>query len=144
MAMYVNRKVAELEATDVIPWYNDTGADVLYGQLVFIGGGTNKGKVGIAIAPESSSTSSSVVPSTIVSATWGRIMVKGFVELPKAAVAMSQGYCAQASTANTSRTVAGTTSGLYAVGGVVKTATSDLSYVTVDLNAGCRDAFYVW
>ncbi len=142
--MNVNRKVQELEATDVIPWYNDTGVDAVYNQLVFIPGGTNKGKVGVVLGPETPSTTAGTAATTIPSAAWGRIMVKGFVELPKAAVAMSQGYAAQASTSNTSLTVAGTASGLYAVGGVVKTAVSGDSYVIVDLNAGCRDAFYVW
>ena len=144
MSMKINRKVQELEATDVIPWYNDTGADVLFNQLVFIAVGTNKGKVGIAMGPEASSTSSSVAPSTIPSANWGRLMVKGFVELPQAAVAMPQGYCAQATTSATSLTVSGTASGLYAIGSIVKTTTSDASYCVVELNAGCRDAFYVW
>jgi predicted RecA/RadA family phage recombinase len=142
--MIVNRKVQELEGTDVVPWYNDTGANAVYNQLVFIPTGTNQGKVGIVLGPESASLTSGVASTTIEAGTWGRIVDKGFVELPKAACAMSQGYCAQASTSGTSLTVGGTTAGLYAIGSVIKSATSDLSYVQVDLNEGCWSAFYVW
>jgi hypothetical protein len=128
--MNCSQRLGDLEMTDVILYYNNTGSAIVTNQLVFIPGDTGFGMVGIA-------------NMAIASGSYGSVTIRGAMKLPAAAVAMTVGQTVQAATGGTSCTVAGTTAGLYALGTVRDTIGTAAGYVNVQLNFGPQ-AFKVW
>ena len=115
---------------DVETWTNSTGTAWVANQLVFKACGTNRGQAGVCL-------------EAIADGASGSVRIKAEVQLPAAAVVITQGYCVQSSTSATSCTVAGTASGLYAIGRCKETIATSAGYIKVALNEG-PDAFYVW
>ena len=128
--LVAERRLAELEATDSIPYTNSTGSDIANNQLVLIAGDTGFGFVGVALGPIANGAS-------------GVLMIKGKVKLPAAAVAMTHGKTAQYVPAAASVTIGGTATGTYAVGMITDSIASTDLYANIDLNFGPQ-AFKVW
>jgi hypothetical protein len=131
MALTVSRRVRELEATDVIQYVNNSGSAIANNQVIFIAGDSGYGIVAV---------SQEVVAAT--AGTIGSAIVKGIVELPTTAIAITQGEMVYAATAGTSVSLT-TASGSYSIGMAVETVASTVAYVKVDLNYG-PTAFKVW
>ena len=127
----VSRRIASIEASDVVQWTNSTGSDVVNNQLIPVIGATNQGIVYVALA-------------AIANGSSGPVMKKGVVEVPAAAIAFTQGQVVQlASTSATSVTNASTAAGTVTVGQCIEAAASSAGYVKLDLNYG-PSAFYSW
>jgi hypothetical protein len=130
MSITCTQRIADREMSDVIQWANNTGLAVVYNQLVFIPGDTGFGMVGIA-------------NTAIAIGATGPVTIRGLVQLPAAAVAMTSGQTVQAASGGTACTVGGTTAGLYALGFCRDTIGTGAGFVKVDLNAGPQ-ACKVW
>jgi predicted RecA/RadA family phage recombinase len=127
----VSRRVADIEASDTLQWYNDTGADVVTNQLIPKTVGSNQAMVLVAAM-------------AIPSATTGTVIRKMIVELPASTSAsISQGQVVQYVPSATSVSVAGTASGTVCVGMATDDAATSVGYVKVALNEGPK-AFYAW
>jgi predicted RecA/RadA family phage recombinase len=138
MTISITRRVRELEGTDVIQYINGTGSAIVNNQLIFMGGDTGYGRIGVALEPIAAAAGSI-----------GAVAVKGVFELPAAAAGFTQGLMAMASTGGSSVTAGGlayTTSGYWGIGMITKLSAvgtdTTASQVEVDLNVGPK-AFIV-
>jgi hypothetical protein len=130
MTMNASQRLADIEASDTINWYNGTGSDTANNQLVFIAGqNATEGMVGISVG---------IIKSTY----YGPVITKMKVQLPQQAVAITQGYMVYAATAGTGVSIT-TASGSYSVGVCTDTTASTAGYVNVDLNVG-PTCFKIW
>lgn len=131
----VERRIADLEASDTLLATNDTGRTLYHNEIITIAAGTNKGMVGIV--------DSGSVGGTVAANAQYNLIHKGIFEVPAAAASFTLGCDVQYVPSAASVTTGATATGTYGMGKCVLTAASSAGYVKVDLNSG-PTAFYVW
>jgi hypothetical protein len=146
MAITVQGLVQDVESYDTIEWLNNTGSDVVNGQLVFIAGDTGYGMVGVAKGQKA--LAGGEANDVIQNGEYGVLVIRGRYKMPAAAAGYTIGETAWAATGSSSVTAAAavTTGGYAAVGLITKLSAvgnpTTASFVEVDLNYGPK-AFVV-
>ena len=147
MAITVEKMIFDVESYDTMKWLNNTGSDVVNGQLVYVPGDTGYGIVGVAKGQQP--LASGEAANVIQNGEYGVLVIRGRFLLPAAAAGFTVGSMAMAATSASAITAGGlanTTSGNWGIGLITKLSAvgnpTTASFVEVDLNFGPK-AFVV-